>query len=612
MAVTYPSFDDLNRKKNKSSIAFNSLKSKLINGPGSGPRPGAFINTPTPSISITPSFTPTNTVTPTITPTISLTNTSTPTPTVTKTHTITPTTTPTITPSITESNTPTPTISITPSITPTISETPTITPTISETPTITPTISITPTFTPTASRTPTLTQTPTRTPAITPTPSITPSPSYTPNFIPSPTPTPYQFYIDGPGYGVLQGVVANSILTSRFLFNGTGVSPILPSDMIIYYNDQPVTSVSFNTQAPYNRLGTPFTWIVNKDDSNSPRFNGVFTLGNVYFYDTFALSPTPTASIPSTGTPAPTPSVTPEVSPTPTPSVTVGSNVLFDKSSFNGVVNEPYLTAIKTAADRWATYLRIPASKVDIIKQSDPTFKGIVINSYSEYTNQSSSTIASCGVYDFNIFNGGIGHQLITGSFNLSVNLKYSGWSANDLANVITHELGHALGVGQFWQSFFEVYGSEPPSNYFLNASAYNALSAAYGTLLGSGRPKVALENAGGSGTSSAHWENDYRNSSAAGSLGYNYPGLLNELMVGTYSQGGTYRLSPISIKCLTDFGYEEIIPGASEGNPTLVNSLIDGASIIKFDHCNEYKELGSGNVYASNGELLYTGVTFA
>ena len=149
----------------------------------------AFLSTPTPTPSITPTITPTPSITPTITqtpsitPTItqtpSITPTITPTNTVTPTHTVTPTATPTITPTITPTVTITPTTTVTPTVTPTVTVTPTITPTITPTttvtPTTTPTISITPTITPTTTITPTITPTISITPTITPTVTVTPT-----------------------------------------------------------------------------------------------------------------------------------------------------------------------------------------------------------------------------------------------------------------------------------------------------------------------------------------------------------------------------------------------------------------------------------------------------
>jgi hypothetical protein len=105
--------------------------------------------TPTPSVTITPSYTASITTTPSVTPSITVSN--------------------TISPSITVS------ISVSPSITPTLSATPSITPTISITPTVSPTIttssSVTPTITITASRTASITATPSITPTVTSTPS---------------------------------------------------------------------------------------------------------------------------------------------------------------------------------------------------------------------------------------------------------------------------------------------------------------------------------------------------------------------------------------------------------------------------------------------------------
>jgi hypothetical protein len=372
-------------------------------------------------------------------------------------------------------------------------------------------------------------------------------------------------------------------------------------------------------------VGTVYSSALTRDGSpNMSFFDIAANTGDVFTIGLWQLSASASVAtvslltvdslIPPTPTPTPTPTATPTVTPTatptPTPTIT-NTGILFNTTSFVGVVPEPYLTALNTAVNRWNTYMQINPTVVDSIRSLDPAFNGISINSYNTI-NTFGSYIAACGIAYFYDLAGD--SKFCTDSFDLYINLNYANaYTPTQWADVITHELGHALGIGIYWQSFYQAYGSQPPASNFLNASAYPALSGAYSALVGL-RPKVALESTGGSGTNSAHWENDYRDSAATGSLGFNYAGLVNELMVGYYSTSVSYVISQVSIQSLVGFGYQEKNPGTSEGNPTLANMLLPSAAadVIRFTHCacdaEASKPTNLATIDADTGEILRIG----
>ena len=136
-------------------------------------------------------------------------------------------------------------------------------------------------------------------------------------------------------------------------------------------------------------------------------------------------------------------------------------------------------------------------------------------------------------------------------------------------------------------------------SGYATAQTGYNAI------VEDSSLIKVPLETSGGSGTSSAHWDDDLRPSSATGSLGKTYPGLTDELMLGFYNQGSTLKISQLSIGALVDFGYQEVTPGANEGIPgtasltapagfSTAQSSDDSkeAKTIRFNCCENHPEV--------------------
>ncbi|MBY0490179.1 MAG: hypothetical protein K2R93_10100 [Gemmatimonadaceae bacterium] len=110
------------------------------------------------------------------------------------------------------------------------------------------------------------------------------------------------------------------------------------------------------------------------------------------------------------------------------------------------------------------------------------------------------------------------------------------------IVDVITHEMGHVLGIGTLWnfggRSLLVGAGSGDP--YFQGAAARAGFTAV-NTVLYSGNP-VPVENSGGSGTRDSHWRET--------TFG-------RELMTGFYNSGALNPLSRITIGSLEDLGYQ-------------------------------------------------------
>jgi hypothetical protein len=208
--------------------------------------------------------------------------------------------------------------------------------------------------------------------------------------------------------------------------------------------------------------------------------------------------------------------------------------------------------------------------------------------------------IAACGsrnIYDI-VEPGSTGLKFQPTGFALTIN-KYwetaipsgetSPYEAADWIAILTHELGHGLGIGGLWGTDFESLGAVVPVNFFLDG-VYSNAQQGYNEITGSTFTKMPLEDAGGGGTASAHWELEYRPGTALGANGVAYPGVTNELMIGYYTKGMALKISKLSIGVLKDFGYEEVTPGANEGNPTLDTSLVTDMNMYAKDQDNCHK----------------------
>ena len=105
------------------------------------------------------------------------------------------------------------------------------------------------------------------------------------------------------------------------------------------------------------------------------------------------------------------------------------------------------------------------------------------------------------------------------------------------LNDVITHEMGHVLGIGTVWSIKGLLSGAGTANPTFTGKSAMRE----YGKLRGSntGKP-VPVENTGGPGTRDSHWREDV---------------FRNELMTGFVGASGN-PMSRVTVASLQDLGY--------------------------------------------------------
>jgi hypothetical protein len=104
------------------------------------------------------------------------------------------------------------------------------------------------------------------------------------------------------------------------------------------------------------------------------------------------------------------------------------------------------------------------------------------------------------------------------------------------LGDVITHEMGHVLGIGTIWTNKGLLQGSGTSNPTFTGAQAM----VEFGRLRGTGPQAVPVENTGGPGTANSHWRETV---------------FVNELMSGFISAPGN-PISRMTVASLADCGY--------------------------------------------------------
>lgn len=319
----------------------------------------------------------------------------------------------------------------------------------------------------------------------------------------------------------------------------------------------------------------------------------------------------------------------------------VESSNLFDTSSFSIApvenksgqsISNPsadlqslYIPALIAAANRWTQYIRMAPGVIGAIRSQSgyQNWNGIKINKiimddYSGITTGgvTENTIAACGItaYQQLSFSGvlvspnppintSIGGLLFhTVSINLYINTKYRNtFSSNQWQNVFVHELGHALGIGTYWQNnltkaqtvispigdlsfsmpstanrpaytvqYKNIRGLE--ANVYANQAFPVYRQAMAATVPSSSlttnslptktvypsRP-IPLESTSANHWSPFAWPIVWSNNRKL------IPVPWNDIMYASFNPNVNRYITSLSIKMLTEFGYQEINPGTSE-----------------------------------------------
>jgi Leishmanolysin len=201
---------------------------------------------------------------------------------------------------------------------------------------------------------------------------------------------------------------------------------------------------------------------------------------------------------------------------------------------FLGGLNTAQKNAFKTAAKRWTKVIvgDVPSVMVsgEMVDDLLIMAQGVDIDGPGRILGQAGPTHlrpASAGVSAFLPAKGLM-------SFDTADLAQMQ--ADGTLVDVITHEMGHVIGIGTIWSNKRLLTGANSNNPRFTGAAAKKE----YGVLRGSAPTPVPVENTGGAGTKNSHWRETL---------------FANELMSG-FIAAANNPLSRLTVASLQDLGY--------------------------------------------------------
>lgn len=224
---------------------------------------------------------------------------------------------------------------------------------------------------------------------------------------------------------------------------------------------------------------------------------------------------------------------------------------------FTGGLNATQMSAFEKAADRWSRVITgdLPSVVVNgeviddvmiMAEGSDIDGPGKVLGQAGPRTLRPDTLLPATGIMSFDTAD--------------LANMEANG----TLVDVITHEMGHVLGIGTLWHRKGLVVGTGTANPRFKGPLARKE----YGDLRGTQPRHVPIEDQGGPGSREGHWRDS----------------LFGDELMSSFIAGAKNPLSRLTIACLQDLGYQVDLSAAEPYTlPDLV--MMAEAGQLRHDH---------------------------
>ncbi|MER7486325.1 leishmanolysin-related zinc metalloendopeptidase [Streptomyces sp. NPDC126497] len=227
---------------------------------------------------------------------------------------------------------------------------------------------------------------------------------------------------------------------------------------------------------------------------------------------------------------------------------------------FLGGLTKNQQEAFTVAADRWA---RVVVGDLDTALVGGDVIDDLLIEAEGVDIDGPGKVLGMAGPTDFRDESARFGRFLPAKGVMRFDSADLDVMEANGtLVDVITHEMGHVLGVGTLWSTFGLLKGVGGQNPTFVGTGAM----AEFAALLGEQDPvPVPVANFGGPGTRDSHWREAV---------------FVNELM-SPFISGRDNPLSRMTAASLGDMGYQIDLEGAEPyGLPDLLQIAREGALV--------------------------------